>query len=266
MKHIHPSDFFYMWRGVKQQALLPDQIHRLDPVDLRNNQHKRALLLLHGFASSPAVYRLILPALSGYDALICPVLPGHGSNLTDFSKATANDWKQAVESITEELVKTYELVDVMGLSLGGALACHLATKFPIHHLYLLAPALYLNMHTRTMRLCARLLNGLGIKQITNHAGNICSKAQAELSYQYYPIPTLIELLTFIIEFKPTLPTCPIDLFLGRHDTVVDVSRVAKLFDGHPNTSIHWLPQSAHVLPIDNDVQQIIHCVNHPLIY
>ena len=55
---------------------------------------------------------------------------------------------------------------------------------------------------------------------------------------------------------------PTDLFLGSFDEVVDSEQVAKRFFNAPQCNIHWLQNSAHVLPLDNDVNAIIDCMNH----
>ncbi len=263
MNPINTNDFSYLWRGQQREILLSEHADRLASVKIQGKGLKRALLLLHGFGSSPAVYRLMLPALTGYDALVCPVLPGHGTNLDAFAQVNACDWITAVESACEALLQHYETVDVMGLSLGGLLACHLAKKFPIHHLYLLAPALALRTHVKISLICAHALQRLGLKQIRNRAGNLRSTAHAELTYRQLPVSTIIEILTLIDTFTFTPPACPIELFLGRYDNVVDVAKVASCVGALSNTTTHWLTNSAHVLPLDNDVDAIIRCVNSP---
>src|SRR3989338_2384602 len=86
MNHINTDDFYYSWRGQEQKKLLDAQASLLKPIDTRGSGHERALLLIHGFASSPAVFRIMLPALTGYDAYVCPTLPGHGANLDVFTQ------------------------------------------------------------------------------------------------------------------------------------------------------------------------------------
>ncbi|MGL6036951.1 MAG: alpha/beta hydrolase, partial [Legionella sp.] len=49
--------------------------------------------------------------------------------------------------------------------------------------------------------------------------------------------------------------------LGAHDQVVNSKKVEQLFSSLPNATIHWLSNSAHVLPLDNDLAQIIQCIN-----
>ncbi|AHE68316.1 alpha/beta hydrolase [Legionella oakridgensis] len=252
------DDFRYMWRGKTQQALSNQQAALLAPIDHQNGKKERALLLLHGFSSSPAVFRELLPTLFNlYDTVVCPALPGHADSIETFAKTQASEWLTAAEQSCEELLRNYQMVDVMGLSLGGLLACHLANRFPLHHLYLLAPALALRFKITIALAVARLLHGLGFRRLRNRAGNLYTSRASELAYRQLPISTIIEILSLIQNYQFVPPTCPVDLFLGRYDEVVQSTLVADYFANLPNVHIHWLNHSAHVLPLDGDIDTII---------
>ena len=251
-----------MWQGQQVKPLDPQEAHLLAPIDLRRAGRDRALLMLHGFSSTPAVFRRLLPALPDYDAIICPVLPGHGDSIAAFRKVKAVDWIAAVEQTTAALMKDYQRVDVLGLSLGGLLACHLSQRFELNHLYLLAPALALQLPIKWALMLAHLLQGLGFKYLRNRAGNINSKQYNELAYRQLPIAAIIEILTLINEFKLIGPKCPTDLFLGRIDAVVDSKRVEHLLAHLTKVNVHWLEDSAHVLPLDSDVDAMIACIQN----
>jgi len=258
---INKDDFHYMWRGKPTRSLPESETNLLLPIHIHGKKQGRALLLLHGFASSPAIYRVMIPALTDYDALVCPALPGHAENLAAFTSATSDEWVAAAETACESLIEQYETVEVVGLSLGGLLACHLAEKFPVKHLYLLAPAFKLTFNLKLALTLARIMHALGLKQIRNRAGNLHTKMHEELTYRKLPLRTIIEVFSFIKHRKFTPLACPIDLFLGRHDEVVDSSFVANLFNSNPNCTTHWLENSAHALPLDGDIEEIIACIN-----
>lgn len=256
------NDFRYMWRGKPIKPLVTQQVNLLAPIyDIRGSGEQRALLLLHGFSSSPAVYRQLLPALSDYDAVVCPLLPGHGESIQAFSTVKACEWVSTAENACEKLMNDYQQVDVMGLSLGGLLACHLSQRFPLHRLYLLAPALVLRLNTLHALKCARLMHWLGFSRLRNQAGNLYSNHDSELAYRQLPITAIIEILTLIDTYQFQPPHSPTDIFLGYHDEVVNSELVAKLFTNLPNCTIHWLPKSAHVLPLDGDLDTIIACLH-----
>ncbi|MCC5014587.1 MULTISPECIES: alpha/beta hydrolase [unclassified Legionella] len=252
--------FRCMRRGVQLFSLTQDDFSLMAPIEQRNGKKQRALLLLHGFSSSPAVFRDLLPSLAYYDAVICPVLPGHAANLDSFAQSKASDWFVLAEQTCELLVNEFTQVDVMGLSLGGLLACHLSNRFPLHHLYLLAPALDLRLKiNRTLGL-AKLLNYLGFSQVRSVAGNLYTDEHCEISYRKIPLAVIIEVLTSIRQFQFSPPNCPTDLFLGCHDKVVASWQVAARFANMENVTIHWLANSAHIIPLDGDTDSVLTCI------
>jgi carboxylesterase len=263
MQPVNAEDFCYMWQGQVQGELAPDAIDRIQPFYVTRTGNERALLMLHGFSSTPAQFRLMVPELTEYDALVGPALAGHATNLTDFAHITATDWLAGVESICSELMEQYQTVDVIGLSLGGLLACHLASKFPIHRLYLLAPALQLSARLRWSLPFTPWLSALGVRQIRNRGGNLLTPAHNELGYKQLPLHSINEIYTLINQFQFTPPPCPIDVFIGQYDWVIDGQAVAQYFANQPDTRVHWLANSSHLLTLDNDVQDIIQCVNTP---
>jgi len=256
------NDFRYMWRGHALRTLTSKDANLLAPIDSRSDKQGSVLLLLHGFSSSPAVFRELLPKLTMYDAIICPVLPGHAHSIVNFAHTKAEEWLATTELLCETLCKTYKQVDVLGLSLGGLLTCYLAKRYTFHHIYLLAPAIALHLNIPLAKAAARTLHTLGFRYLRNNAGNLHTNAHQELTYRQVPLTIILELFK-LIQDAPDLPTnCPVDLFLGRFDAVVDSPTVAKKFENLSNTKIHWLEHSAHVLTLDGDINVIIEVIQN----
>ncbi|MCE0722212.1 alpha/beta hydrolase [Legionella resiliens] len=262
---MNPNDFRFMRRGKQLFDLKREDFALLKPIRQLGTKQDRALLLLHGFTSSPAVYRYLIPQLNHYDALVCPVLPGHGDSIAAFAQATANDSLECVSQECDALFKEYQKVDVLGLSFGGILACQLSARFTFNHMFLLAPAFKLQMNTHQYLKLLTALQKFGFCELRGRAGNLITNTYAEISYRKIPIPALIELFTLINEYQWVTPNCPIDLFLGTHDSVVASKEVEKMFSHLPNTTIHWLVNSAHVLPLDNDLDMIAQCINQRIL-
>ena len=258
MKH---DDFRYMRRGKQLSGLTQEELSLLKPINQYGKRKEHALLILHGFSSSPAVYRYLIPELKNYDAIVCPVLPGHAESIEAFSHSKAKEWYLTANKACEVLINEYKKVDVLGLSLGGLLACELSQQFNLNHLYLLAPALKLHIRVNLMLKIAQLLRFFGFHHLRNNAGNLLTNERAEIAYRKLPIASIIEMLTLAKQYHWVAPTCPVDLFLGSHDEVVDSNQVAELFTHLPNVTIHWLKNSAHVLPLDNDLNDIIKRIN-----
>lgn len=258
---MNKNDFRHMNRGKQLSSLAPHERQLLEPINQRGDKYDKALLLLHGFSSSPAAFRYLIPALKNYDAIVCPALPGHGESIEAFSRSKSDEWYSSAKGLCKELVDHYQQVDVLGLSLGGLLACELSKEFNLHHLFLLAPALKLNLNSVFMLKLAKLLKKIGFTHLRNAAGNLLNEDITELSYRKIPITVIIEILHYINQYQWLPPTCPTDLFLGNFDAVVSSSHVAQLFSSLPNAKIHWLKNSAHVLSLDNDKEEIIRCIN-----
>ena len=85
------------------------------------------LLLLHGFTSHPVLTLGPLPERlkeAGWEVRQ-PALPGHGTRPEDLLKVRFQDWLLAAEEAYLELP---EPRGVVGLSMGGLLAAHLAAR------------------------------------------------------------------------------------------------------------------------------------------
>lgn len=256
------SDFAFFHQGKIVKMLSSQDAHFLAAIDdIITPQQDHALLLLHGFASSPAVYREILPSITGYDRIVCPVLPGHAQSVAVFSQSTAQQWRDTARDTCAELVDKYAHVSIVGLSLGGSLALELSQTFRLNHLYLLAPALQLHYSALLAGYAAWGLRMLGCKTLFNHGGDVFTANAQELAYQRLPLSAIIEVLSFIESQTIIQPNCPTDLFLGRYDKVVDVQAVARHYAQQATVKTHWLEHSAHVLPLDGDKEVLLKAIN-----
>lgn len=257
---INPKEFAWLWQGIIKKNVTEDDLHYLGPIHIHRGKKNHAILLLHGFSSSPAVFRTLLKTFEKYDAVVAPLLPGHGESGDAFSTVQAQAWLECAETHCQALFDQYQKVDVLGLSLGGLLGCHLAKNFPLHHLYLLAPALSLYFPLSLGPKLPKLIQKLGLHAVRNQGGNIHGSQYAELAYRKIPLAAIEHILTLIHSFEFHPPACPTDLFLGRHDAVVNSVKIARLFHDLPDTNIHWLNNSAHILSLDSDqaiISQVI---------
>lgn len=103
---------------------------------------KKAVLLIHGYATDKTDFAPLIPYLEGiYDFVCVKNIPGHGLDRNDHLKNfNAIDTIKTVDQWTDDLFKEYEYVDIIGFSMGGALATYLATKHKFGKVVLLAPA------------------------------------------------------------------------------------------------------------------------------
>lgn len=100
----------------------------------------KAILLLHGFMTDQSDFDSLVPKLDGKYDYICRILfPGHGKG-ENTALFTVNDTFKCLLDTYDELAKVYDEIDVVGFSMGGALATYLQSVRKVHRLVLLSPA------------------------------------------------------------------------------------------------------------------------------
>ncbi len=107
----------------------------------------RAVMTIHGFLTDVNDFERLYPHLVGYDKVVACKIPGHNDK-QDLKQFTVENTIATVENCFDDLAKDYDQVDIVGFSMGGALATYLATKRNVNKLVLIAPAnKYINLAT-----------------------------------------------------------------------------------------------------------------------
>ena len=90
-------------------------------------------LLIHGFTGTPYEMRELGERLAaqGYTVL-GPALAGHATSLADILPTRWSDWYASVTTAYDQLREQCDAIFPIGLSLGGALALHLAAHRPVN--------------------------------------------------------------------------------------------------------------------------------------
>lgn len=100
---------------------------------------ERAVLLIHGFLSDENDFAAIIPELHQYYQKVLTVkIPGHGDEIGVVPFTVDGCFKVIIDAF--DSLKDYQSIDVIGYSMGGALATYLAEIRDFHKLVLLAPA------------------------------------------------------------------------------------------------------------------------------
>lgn len=97
-------------------------------------------LLLHGFMGTPNEFRPLATALheAGVSVRV-PLLPGFGSQLSSLRETRWQAWVREARAEWDDTCRQFAHVTLIGFSMGGAIATHVAADAPVSRMILLAP-------------------------------------------------------------------------------------------------------------------------------
>ena len=114
---------------------------------------QHAVLLLHGFSSSPMEFNNLIPRLEAANiSYYAPLLSGYG--IDDFRllyQVRAEDWRRDAASAYELLSSFADEISVIGHSTGANLALYVASKYPVKRLILSAANLEPSIQDEKMK-------------------------------------------------------------------------------------------------------------------
>jgi carboxylesterase len=215
------------------------------------------VVLIHGFTGTPWEVRYLGEQLAraGY-TVRAPLLPGHGTSIEDLDATRWEDWAEHVERATDALRVRCRRVAVVGQSLGGLLALHLAShRHDIAAVASLAVPLWLvglngrvaewatsGPLTRVRRLPK--LGGSDVRDRRARAENPC--------YEAIPTRALAQLLAFMRITDAALPrvTQPVLVLHARQDHTAPVACAPRIAEATRAVRLRILPRSYHLIAVD----------------
>ena len=221
---------------------------------------RKAILLIHGFAGGNYDYGDLgndLQLFRNFDVYTF-TLPGHEK--TKINDVTKEDWIRAAEIQLEKIINNgYKKIYVIGHSMGGIIASHLASKYSeVSKLVLAAPAFkYLSFKDDKLDVIGSIKKVPRIFQEYD-SEEVISRILKQ------PIPTvkefmdLVEVHTNDIK-KITIPTL---IIYGLNDEIIPIDSVNYVFDNIKSSSVTLieLENLNHNLFVNNryeDVKKII---------
>ncbi len=99
----------------------------------------KAIMTIHGFLTSVDDFGVLYDYLDNYDEVVKCQIPGHDEKI-DYKLFTTDATPFKVLDTFDDLKSRHDQVDVVGFSMGGALASWLCTKRPVNKVVMLAPA------------------------------------------------------------------------------------------------------------------------------
>lgn len=210
------------------------------------------VLVLHGFTGVPFSVRPWGRALHEAGAeVVGPLLPGHGTRWEDLAAVRWEQWRDHAARHVRELRARHDVVVVCGLSMGGALALHLAALLPVDGVVALNPAL--SLVSRTARFAPALHRA--VPSVASVADDISLPGVTEHAYPRTPVAGVAELGRFMARTRKLLPavTAPVLLLRSQHDHVVsDASHAHVLRRVAGDVEIVRLTESFHVATLDRE--------------
>lgn len=210
-------------------------------------------LLIHGITATPQTMRLMGESLSRSGIRVsAPLLAGHGRHWHDLERSTWQDWYASVESAYAELRRRCRRVCAAGLSLGGALALHLAAHHPeLDGVIAMNPVLYLKDWRLPFLPILRRIR----RTLPAIAGDLQDpNAVSDLSYDRTPLASIHQLVRFTRHLRDDLPQvrCRALIMSAALDHIVPPGNgpfvLARL--GSRNKRRVVFRRSAHVLTLD----------------
>ena len=226
-----------------------------DPFDLVGDGAIGAVLV-HGFTGTPYEMQYLGEQLARAGVSVHGLrLPGHGTRVEDLDRTTYRDWADAVEDAFDSLRLMCGQVAVVGQSLGGLLALHLAAHRPdVAAVASLAAPLWLDgLAGRVADWAARgALRWPAIPKLARSDVRDPRVRRENPCYDQIPTKALGELARFMKLVGGELDQirAPVLVLHGRRDHTAPVGCAARIAAGTNAVRTRILERSFHLIAAD----------------
>jgi carboxylesterase len=230
-----------------------------------------ALLMIHGFADSPAVYRKMAPMLAEM-GFTCRVMrrPGLAMPIEEYAQATREKWRAALVEEVATLRENHDEVWIVAHSLGGAITFDylLDDQTQVDGAILLAPLIKVSSERSPLipvRFWYRISRPLLIfTKVVENPFEVDAKSPEASAYDTYNhfIPRSIydEIydITGNIAGRAGELTLPMLMVLSRDDRIVDSEAAHAYYvaSSSARKELLWMEDAGHMIPIDNGWDEV----------
>jgi carboxylesterase len=225
-----------------------------EPFDFPGNQI--GCLLIHGFTGSPGEMRPLGEHLQEKGYTVKGVLlPGHGSRVEDLAQTSWNNWYSEVVKSYRDLQIRCKQIFVIGLSMGGALALHLAANEKVKGgiVSICSPIFLVNK---------KAYLAPWVKHFIKYSNKKKKSYDNYQSFWYdrYPTGAVAELVKALSTIKNELKdiTNPVLIIQSTLDKTVEPKSAQYIYE-HINSekkSICWLNKSGHIATLGIEREKV----------
>lgn len=217
------------------------------------------VLLIHGMTGCPVEMYPMGEYLAQRGLTVLGVqLAGHGRTPEEMAKTGWRDWVASAREGLERLRTEQEQIYVIGYSLGGIIALHLASRLPMDGAVLLATPLYSSDWRQLLIPFAKLF----VRYIAWSGPESPDPAVRKRFWGYdrVPVRCLDEGRHLMHQTRQELPQVKVPLLImqGDLDQTVPHDCPQEIYDRTASTdkAILRLPNSTHSLPADHDREDV----------
>ena len=229
-----------------------------EPFDLgQSHDDSVGVVCVHGFTGTPYEMRFLGERLAEAGFHVRGLrLPGHGTTTHELDATTWQDWAGAVEAEFDDLAKLCPRVAVVGQSLGGLLALHLAShRSEVAAVCTLAAPLWLDGVSAKVAAWAASGALSWLNKIPKLGGSDCRDPivrRENPGYRSIPIKSLAQLAAFMKVADAALDavTQPVLVIHGKHDHTAPVACAAEIARRTHAQRTKLLERSYHLIATD----------------
>lgn len=217
------------------QLLYKEQRHLLNKPFLFEGTSDKAVILVHGWTSTPYELRRLGAFLHERGYTVSGILlSGHGTTPSDLEKVTWSDWLSDVQKEYIRLKKSHAKVYIGGTSIGANLALLLAQKERnISGIVAMATPYRMKMEGGAL-IFAKFLLKLKKKyrrKFYPPTFGLSTTITRLISYQQYPVKSVLEAFAIVSQSRKNLKevTQPILLMQSTHDHIVAKDSMEKIY-------------------------------------